>query len=418
MATTTPDALTIDPSEFLLSKPIIDSSAAPALEHPMSVAVIDPTLRSMRLAVDVLSSLDFVSLQSFDYYPSNPMKAQEVAKQAYDVLLVNIENAPAEAFASIENITRGTSTGMIGYARDASTEMLSQAMRVGMREFLNFPLDQEELARAIRRFVPSVKTSPAQAENGNLYLVLSAKGGSGVTTVAANFAAALAQTSGESTALIDLDLPLGDAALALGINAKYSTLDAINKGRYLDSSFLSTLLTKHECGLSVLSAPGVHSKLDLSEGSADRLVTIARTAFKNTIIDAGSHWSWLAGPIFETASQIYLVTQVGIPELRNANRVITSCLGPFQNKLEIVMNRFDGRNSDLDDEAITKALTRPVSWRIPSDYATVKAHQNNATPLALEDSSVSQIIQRMARKAAGQTEAPEKKKRFSLFNRN
>jgi len=59
-----------------------------------------------------------------------------------------------------------------------------------------------------------------------------------------------------------------------------------------------------------------------------------------------------------------------------------------------------------------------VSWRIPSDYATVKAHQNNATPLALEDSSVSQIIQRMARKAAGQTEAPEKKKRFSLFSRN
>lgn len=417
MATTTPDALTIAPSEFLLSKPMTDSPTAPALDHPMSIAVIDPSLRSLRSALDVLSRVDRLSVQSLDYYPSNPMRAQEVARQAFDVLLVNIENAPAEAFASIETITRGSSTGVIGYARNASTEMLSQAMRVGMREFLNFPLDQVELTRAIQRFVPRDKAASTQTENGNLYLFLSAKGGSGVTTVAGNFAAALAQ-SGESTALIDLDLPLGDAALSLGINAQYSTLDAINKGRYLDSSFLNTLLTKHECGLSVLSAPGVHSKLDLGEGAADRLVSIARTAFKHTIIDAGSHWSWLAGPIFETANQIYLVTQVGIPELRNANRVITGCLADCQNKLEIVMNRFDGKSSDLEDEAINKALTRPVSWRIPSDYVTVKAHQNNATPLALEDSSVSQIIQRMARKAAGQAEAPEKKKRFSLFGRN
>ena len=46
---------------------------------------------------------------------------------------------------------------------------------------------------------------------------MGAKGGAGATMLACNFAVALAQESGKKTLLIDLDLPLGDAALNLGI---------------------------------------------------------------------------------------------------------------------------------------------------------------------------------------------------------
>jgi Flp pilus assembly CpaE family ATPase len=48
-----------------------------------------------------------------------------------------------------------------------------------------------------------------------------------VTTISSNFAVALAQVSGQRTLLIDLGLPLGDAALNLGMIPQYSTTNAL-----------------------------------------------------------------------------------------------------------------------------------------------------------------------------------------------
>ena len=53
---------------------------------------------------------------------------------------------------------------------------------------------------------------------GKVLVFLGGKGGSGVTTVACNFAVSLVQECAQSAVLIDLDLPLGDAALNLGIS--------------------------------------------------------------------------------------------------------------------------------------------------------------------------------------------------------
>ena len=72
-------------------------------------------------------------------------------------------------------------------------------------------------------------------------MFLSAKGGSGVTTLACNFAVSLAQESRQRTLLIDLNLPLGDAAINLGIKAEYSIVSAFQNSSRLDSNFLSPL---------------------------------------------------------------------------------------------------------------------------------------------------------------------------------
>ena len=118
--------------------------------------------------------------------------------------------------------------------------------------------------------------------------------------------------------------------------------------------------------------------------------------------------------LFEEAAIVYLVTQVGISELRNCNRLISEFF-QSRDKLEIVLNRFASRSVSIDEENITKALTRPAQWKIPSDYPSVQRAQNTATPLAMEDSPISRVIRQMARTACGLPANPEKKKRFGLF---
>jgi pilus assembly protein CpaE len=183
----------------------------------------------------------------------------------------------------------------------------------------------------------------------------------------------------------------------------------------MDQNFLSKLLTKHSSGLFVLAAPGKFPQVEVSNEAMERLVAVARMAYDYVVVDAGSRFDLSGTTLVDQADTVYLVMQAGIPELRNSHRVISEYFKNGGSNLEIVLNRFMPRSGGVDEEHISKALTRPVQWKIPSDYVTVRRMQNEATPLALEDSMIARAIQDMARTACGMPAKPEKKKGFSLF---
>jgi pilus assembly protein CpaE len=244
---------------------------------------------------------------------------------------------------------------------------------------------------------------------------MGAKGGTGVTTVACNFAVALAQEPGQKTLLIDLDLPFGDAALNLGVSSEFSTVDALQQSERLDGSFLSKLLVKHSSGIFVLAAPGRFQPYQAANESIDKLMAVAREEFDNVVVDLGSRVDLTGTSIFKDACTIYLITQAGIPELRNSNRLIAQFFSDGGPKLEIVINRYEQRLTGVSESELTKALTRPAQWKIPNDYASVKRMQIEATPLVHGDSSIARHIRAMARAATGLPAAEEKKKGFKLF---
>ena len=124
-------------------------------------------------------------------------------------------------------------------------------------------------------------------------------------------------------------------------------------------------------------------------------------AFEYVVIDAGSRMDLIDTHLFDMASTIYLITQVGIPELRNSNRVISGVLQPYVSKLEIVLNRYTATMFEIGDQEIARALTRPAQWRIPNDFHAVRNMQNAAEPLALKKSGIQRVIEAMAIKASG-----------------
>ena len=116
-------------------------------------------------------------------------------------------------------------------------------------EFLNAPLSSASISEALARAAArreEVKT--LKKTRGKVLVFAGAKGGSGVTTVAANFAVALASESGQSVALADLNLRLGDAALTLGLASEFSTLDALQNEKRLDSELVAKALRAPQLG--------------------------------------------------------------------------------------------------------------------------------------------------------------------------
>jgi pilus assembly protein CpaE len=383
----------------------------------LTVVLIGPDEMRRNAVVAALVGSQARIAMELSAYPSLD-DVPRLLESHFDVVIIELDSEPEHALDLIEAICSVNPITVMVYSARSEPSMLVRCMRAGAREFLSLPISpgatiEEAMVRAMVRR-PTIRPATSKAI-GKLMVFIGAKGGSGVTTIATNFAVAISQESKNNALLIDLDLPIGDAALSLGIRSEFSVVNALENFGRLDSNFLSKLLTKHSSGLSVLSTPDVYVPIQVTAEAINRVVTVARQTFDFVVIDAGSNITPAIQSLFKDASAVYLITQVSIPELRNSNRLISEFFEPSGFKPEVVLNRFTQRPLGIDEREIGKALTQQPQWKVPSDYETAQLAQNTATALALKDSSISRVIRQMARTACGLPKNPAKKKGFGLF---
>lgn len=382
----------------------------------LSIALIGPNENRRRIVANALAGAGSSMVREFPAYPNKTADIPRLLEQNFDIFIIDLDGDQRYALELVEELAANPTLTVMVFSMNNDPNLLMSCMRAGAREFLSQPVALGQLNEALSRASTRRPVArPSNKPGGKVVVFLGGKGGSGVTTVACNFAVSLVQECQQSVVLVDLDLPLGDAALNLGITPQFSTVDALQNYTRLDQNFLSKLLTKHSSGLFVLAAPGKFPQVEVSNEAMEKLVSIARSSYDFVVVDAGSRFDLSGTTLVDQADTVYLVMQAGIPELRNSHRVISEYFKTGNSNLEIVLNRFMPRSGGVDEEHISKALTRPVQWKIPSDYVTVRRMQNEATPLALEDSMIARAIQDMARTACGMVAKPEKKKGFSLF---
>lgn len=394
-------------------------SIAEPMEHgDLSVALFGPDEKRRKAIAAVVSTRHGVMIREFSSFHADLADLPKAVAEQYDVVMVDVDSDPDAACTLVENITASGHAYVIAYTAQADTQLVFRFMRAGVREFITLPVNPTEVTDALAR---ASTRHLAQRQDGRttckLFVFLGTKGGCGVTTLAANFALALAQESDRQTLMIDLGQPLGDVAINLGMAAEYSVINALQFPQRLDAKFLSSLVAKHSSGLLLLAAPNEFPEEPPSEEAIRKLVSIARQSYDYVVVDAGSRVDLIGTALFEESSTIYLITQVGISELRNANRIITQFFSARGRSLQIVLNRYKANDLLFDDKQITKALTRPAQWKIPDDYATARRTRNTATPLALVDSAISQAIHQMARTAAGIPAEKDEKKGLFRFLR-
>ena len=350
------------------------------------------------------------------FYPDLE-NVQKLIERNYDVVIVDLDSNPEAALDLVENICANSTSTVMVYSSGADAELMIRCMRAGAREFLTEPFVPAKLAEAlVRASARRTANRVTKRADGKLFVFWGAKGGAGVTTLASHFALWLARDSARKTLLIDLDLPLGDAGLGLGVSSQYSTVEALLNSSRMDANFLGKLLVQHESGLSVLTSPGKMVKFEITPEAIEKLLWVARQEFDYVVVDSGSKLDLAGTALFDQDAMIYLVTMVSIPELRNSNRMITEWLAAEGRKFEVVLNRYVRSSLGIDDEQLTKALTREAQWRIPEYQAAVRKIDSTAMMLAEEDSPVSAAVRKMARTACGLSALPEKKKgKLSLF---
>lgn len=312
---------------------------------------------------------------------------------------------------------------LIAVADQVTSGLLRAAMRAGISEVIEAPLTEEKIEEAIKQFandvlkrkVAAVVPVATHKDEGQILVVMSAKGGSGKTVVATNLAILLTRFEGKKVALVDADLQFGDVCLVLQLEPRFTLVNAAHELHHLDSQLLESLLTDHPSGLKVMAAPLEPAFADdISTESLITVVTLLRETYDYVIVDTASMLDELLLSLLEKADVILQVVDMDLPSVKNAKLALeTLRLLKFPtSKVKLILNRSNAK-ARLDDKEIEGALKMSISAAIPSDGA-VAASMNEGRPVveSAPKSRVAKGFESVAELIAGPVPEPSQGRGF------
>lgn len=256
---------------------------------------------------------------------------------------------------------------MLTSADDVETRIRS--FDAGADNFVRKPFDPDELqarARALLQWTASAQAPPPVS--GRVTAVFALRGGVGVSTLAANLAAGLAQIWSAPVALVDLALTCGQSALLLNLAPHGSWADLTRfPAAEIDEDMVLQTMLRHPTGVRVLPAP---PRPELRELVGSALVThvldMVRRRHPYVVIDLPHDFAESTVAALDAADLALLLLAPDLASVRAAATTLDvfEALGYPPDRIRLVLNwTFERRGLQRAD--IEAALRRPIDIVLP-----------------------------------------------------
>jgi pilus assembly protein CpaE len=394
------------------------------------IAIVDPSDATREELRNVLLGMESVWLEAecsrYEFF------FDVIRQSSPDVVVISLDSDQNKALQLIGQLAlEAPDLPILAISARGDGQAILQALRSGAREFLTAPVVLEELLKALQRLQRGRGNgdgrngdAPGGRTESQVVAVLGSRGGVGCTSLAVNLGAALAQDQAHSVALVDLDLALGDADVALDLMPDYTLADVALNIERLDMTFLRRSLSKHASGLSLLPHPvQMEDAALIREDHLQRLIGLLRASYTHLILDLSKSFSPCDVTALRMADTILLVAQLELSSLRNVVRLLLTLgaddtLGP---KVQVVLNRVGGE-CDISLKKAEETIGKSIYWQIPNEPKAMTEARNTGVPLLQHTPKckATQSFLGLAQALAGKEmrAAPrEKAGRWALFSR-
>jgi len=344
------------------------------------MAVIKEPAGQCRLALDIQSSAEDL----------DQITAGRIVKANPTVAFIDLGRNPSE-IEGVRVLSReAPELFLIVAGPELSADGLLAVMRAGATEYLPRPFSRGDVQEAFIRVRRRVRASPAEGPSvsGKVTTVFSAKGGTGVTTLATNLAVAMRRLTQKRVLLLDLSSSMGTAAPALGLVPRYTYLDVIQNFHRVDEDLFRSFLEHHDSGVYLLASPSTAGEYPQpSDDEIQSLVRLCQKHFEYVVVDGGTTFSERLVTILQESEERLLVATPELPTLRNLKRAL-DLLGRANGKapLRIVLNQYrDGVG--LSSKDVEEGLGHPVTAVLANNDLAVLESINIGRPEVLAGKS-------------------------------
>ncbi len=367
-------------------------------ERAIKSAVISTDQGLRELLRKVISADDLgitVGLEVIVPFPEiNDSHLEQLRQLGPDLIFLDVSDDPIMGLKFAQFLIDGApNRRIIGLGDPLTPELLLQAMQAGVSEYLPKPVSEDKIQDAIDRIARKFghRVEERRREPGKLLAFFSPKGGAGSTCVATNTAISLHRLTRGKVLLVDLDLELGETALLLGVEPRFSFVDLVRNFHRVDAGLLASYIERHDSGVELLSAPFHPAKAETVTGDQIRqILHFLKQHYDWVVVDTSKSFTPPTLATFEQADSVFLVTNVDLPSLRNITRCLPLLERMGQVKeddwLRIVVNRYQA-SDPITLKEIEKTLGIPVYWTLANDYESVMNSINSGKPVVLSDKS-------------------------------
>jgi len=344
--------------------------------------------------------------------------AEELLIGAYssvDVLVLSPEVKEADALGLAEFVGRTSPGTAIVLVRDHTWNgLLPAAMRAGIRDVVDMTQGTDELREAVERAIAwagnlrsatvAATSEGGRAQRGHILSVFSSKGGSGKTFLTTNLATAIAQVTGADTAVVDLDVDMGDVFTYFGREPSASINDLMELGEGADHDKIREVgveVAPHTWAFGAPPDPAAEAPAGEAIGKFLRSI---RSEFDYVVVDASVDYSDSALVCFDLSDMICLVTALDVVGVKHLSKALDTLLtiGLPRERFRVVLNRADSKVG-LDASDVERVMKIQVDAMIPSSRA-VPTSLNKGRPVVLDEpnSDVSTAVRQLAARFTNQ----------------
>ena len=309
------------------------------------------------------------------------------------VIIVDIGDSSAPLTAMLSLTAAFTEdTRLIGIGTINDINLYREMVGAGITDYLVKPVTEKALAAALARAEEPIHDPAAVEETPNpdkvkRIAIIGSRGGVGASSLAVNLAWLFSQEYKQHTALIDLDLEFGTVALLLDLEPTTGLREALESPTRIDSLFVESATAKLTETLSVMAteetlSTDVHFKPE----AIDLLFDTLGRSNEVIVIDLPRSALTVRQRVFETATNVLLVTELTLPGLRDSMRILSSIEEVASGTpVTVIANRAGGAQQAMPPKDFQKALGHKVDFLIPQDEKAFKQGANNGKPLVQTD---------------------------------
>ena len=351
----------------------------------------------------------------------SPTAAEELLINAYqpiDVLVLSPEVKEPDALGLAEFVGRqAPGTAMVLVRDHTWNGLLPAAMRAGIRDVVDMTQGTEELRDAVERAImwaSNLRSSTVVTQSdgtpmtrGRIISIFSSKGGTGKTFLTSNLSTAISEVTGQDTAVVDLDIDMGDVFTYFGREPGATIQDLMELGEGAERSRIRQVgvqLAEHLWGFGAPPDPAAEAPAGEAIG---KFLRALRSEFSWVVVDASVDYSDSALVCFDLSDSICLVTGLDVVGVKHLSKSLDTLLtiGLPRERFRVVLNRADSKVG-LDASDVERVMKISVDAMIPSSRL-VPTSLNKGRPVVLDEpnSEVSQAVRQLAVRFVGQAEA-------------
>ena len=283
---------------------------------PEKILIVDDDLDTLRL-VGLLLQRKGYQITAAD----NGIQALEKAREEHpDLILLDVMMPEIDGIEVLKRLRSNSDTEnipIIMFTAKSQVEDKVTGFELGADDYLTKPTHPAELTARVRTLLARSAGKKAnrsvqapRRDRGNVICVIGARGGLGVTTVAANLSIALQGSNGKPTAVVELVPGTGSLGLMFGLKDTDDLIALLRKdAASISESDLHTALVRHESGLSVLPATYQASDARYRSSGEQMAAIVDQLAymFGQVVIDLGSGLAPGSEKVLEKTDSVIVV---------------------------------------------------------------------------------------------------------------